>query len=180
MKKWIAILLMLVLLSGCQAFEEPLRIELKAVDFTFEALGWGLGSDLEIPSAPLVKGGVYASWYTLYRVDSAEELEAFEQKLRYVPIWQNRSVDQPYDGEYFQENTLFVIIRNTSSCSQVCWIERVEQVEETLTFYLVDGVPPAGDEGEGCALLGVEIPRNQLQGCKNYAVETAEQWICPT
>ncbi len=180
MKKWIAILLMLVLLSGCQAFDEPLRIELKAVDFTFEALGWGLGSDLEIPSEPLVKGGAYASWYTLFRVDSVEELKTFEQSLGYAPIWQNRSVDQPYDAEYFQENVLFLIIRNTPSCSQVCWIERVEQVGEALTFYLVDGVPPAGDEGEGCALLGVEIAKKDIADCSAYEVNVEEQLICPT
>ena len=179
MKKWIAILLMLVLLSGCQAFEEPLRIEFKAVDFTFEALG-SLHADIEIPSAPLVKGGDGASWHTLFRVDSVEELKLYEQSLRYVPIWQNRSSDQPYDAEYFQENVLFLIIRNTPSCSQVCWIERVEQVGETLTFYLVDGVPPAGDEGEGCALLGVEIAKKSIADCSAYEVNVQEQLICPT
>lgn len=176
MKKWISLVLIVLFLSGCAPQDRPLPMEPQLVEYSFEALGGGMHLNAEPSLSPVLKGEHYA----LYYIENAEQVWQLEQSVGFSPLWQNRSVDEPYDYAYFRERVLLVLYRVTPSCSQVCWIEKVERTEDTLQIYLVDGTPRMGDDGMGECLLGIELSKTLADEITHYEVLIREQTVCNT
>lgn len=177
----------LLMLAGCaepQQVATPDAASAEPLAFQFETLGNFTPPEYDSNAslAAALGGEAVQDQTALIRIDSAEELAAFEKKASEL-LGVEYGLLQNSNGRFyrelegfFEENTLLLIRQGTPTGMAVCWVEQVEKCEDEITILVKMGIPQPCDEDTGDCLLGVELPRSAAEHC-SFRVQVERQLV---